>query len=410
MYPLSLELIEFLLSPEAQEALAGLREADLRGEMLVARVTELRKRFDPPEAAVLLDQALLRRKAYGKFEDPDRLYFVDEALEQATSRAVATYRAGLFERFGRVADLGCGIGADTLALAEVVPSVLAVGLDQVRARLAELNIAASGLSGRVRVLCADWTTMVLDVEAAFVDPVRRTEGRRVFGLSEMSPSLAAVQALRDQVTHVGVKVAPGVDHAEVPGDAEVEFISEKGALKEALLRFGDLRSGASRMATLLPGPHHLCSGAPGGALFPCEPLDYLYEPDPAVIRVTLVTELAARIGAAQIDPTIAYLTSNALVPTPFARAWHVECHGHFNLKVLNKWLQTLQVGHVVIKKRGSPIDPDAFQRRLKVVRGGRTVTVFFTRVQGSPWMILGTEILSDRTRVTDEASHQSLQD
>lgn len=164
------------------------------------------------------------------------------------------------------------------------------------------------------------------------------------------------------------------------------------------------------MATLLPGPHHLCSDAPVGTLLPCEPLDYLYEPDPAVIRATLVTGLAARIGAAQIDPTIAYLTSNALVPTPFARVWHVECHGHFNLKVLNKWLQTLRVGRVVIKKRGSPIDPDAFQRRLKVVRGGRSVTVFFTRVQGSPWMILGTEVPSSQTRAIDETGHQPFQD
>jgi hypothetical protein len=52
----------------------------------------------------------------------------------------------------------------------------------------------------------------------------------------------------------------------------------------------------------------------------------------------------------------------------------------------------MDVGHVVIKKRGSPIDPDSFRRRLKLVRGGRSITVFFTRAQGMPWMIIGMEI------------------
>ncbi|MCU0521389.1 MAG: class I SAM-dependent methyltransferase [Anaerolineae bacterium] len=402
MYPLSVELIEFLLSVEAQVALADLRGADLRDEALFARVAELRRRFDPPQAAVLLDQALLRRKACGKFEQPDRLYFVDEALEQATSRAVAVYRARSFGSFGRVADLGCGIGADTLALAEVVPSVLAVELDPVRARLAELNIAASGLSGRVRVVCADWTTMALGVEAAFVDPVRRSEGRRVFGLAEMSPSLAAIRALLTDVPNLGVKVAPGVDHAEVPSDAEIEFIAERGYLKEAFLRFGALCRGAARVATVLPGPHQVRSDTPVGEAPVSEPLAYLYEPDPAVIRASLVTTLAAQIGAAQVDSTIAYLTSDRLASTPLARVWQVERHGHFNLKVLNSWLLALGVGHVVIKKRGSPIDPDAFRRRLKLVRGGRPVTVFFTRALGNPWMIVAAEIRSDRYRTRDE--------
>lgn len=410
MYPLSLELIAFLLTAEAQAALANLREADLRDEALVARVTELRRRFDPPEAAALLDQARLRRKAQGKFEEPDRLYFVEEALEQATSRAVAVYRAGLFASFGRVADLGCGIGADTLALAEVVPSVLAVELDPVRARLAELNVAASGLAERVRVVCADWTAMALEADATFVDPVRRVEGRRVFGLAEMSPPLTAIQALRGSVPNVGVKVAPGVDHVQVPAEAEIEFISERGNLKEALLRFGDLRSGAARAATVLPGPHRLRADIQGDHVPVVEPLDYLYEPDPAVIRASLVTTLGAQIGAAQIDRTIAYLTSDTPALTPFARVWHVERHAHFNLKVLNTWLLALGIGHVVIKKRGSPIDPDAFQRRLKVVRGGRSVTVFFTRVHSDPWMILGTEIPSGRNRTCDEDHPQPIQD
>ncbi len=137
---------------------------------------------------MLLDQALLRRKACGKFEQPDRLTFVDEALEQATSRAVAVYRAGSFESFGRVADLGCGIGADTLALAEAMPSVLAVEMDPVRARLDELNVA-DRVGGRARVIGADWTTMALDLRPRSSIGWRRRGD--AFWMAVLSPPLAA---------------------------------------------------------------------------------------------------------------------------------------------------------------------------------------------------------------------------
>jgi protein-L-isoaspartate O-methyltransferase len=400
MYPLTPDLIDFLLGAEAQAALADLREANLRDAVLLDRVSELRRRFAPAEAAVLVDQARLRLKARAKFPDAERLYLTDEALEQATSRAVALTHAAAFRAFNRVADLGCGIGADTLALAEVVPQVVAVELDPVRARLAELNITTSGLADRVRVIEGDWTKLTLDVEAAFVDPARRTVpgrhagSRRLRGLSEMVPPISAIMELLHTVPHVAVKVAPGVDHAEVPPEAEVAFISEKGNLKEALLRFGDLRTGAKWEAVLLPGPDRLSSDMPAGPIAVREPIAYLYEPDPAILRAGLVTTLATQIGAAQIDATIAYLTTEAPVDTPFARIWRVERHGHFHLKTLNRWLRELEIGHVTLKKRGSPIDVDTFSRRLKPLPGGRPATVFFTRMQGVPWMVVGTEVIA----------------
>jgi hypothetical protein len=104
-----------------------------------------------------------------------------------------------------------------------------------------------------------------------------------------------------------------------------------------------------------------------------------------------VQHLAALLGAAQIDPTIAYLTSQQPVDTPLARRWAVLRHGPFHLKTLNHWLRELDAGAVVVKKRGSAIDPDAFRRRLKITPGGLAVTVFLTRVQGRPWMVVGTE-------------------
>ena len=422
MYPLTLELVEFLLSDQAGRELIELADADLSDSLRL--VTRLRKRFSRAEAAALLDQGVLRRSAGphggGKFPQAERMFFIDEALEQASSRAVAVYRAGLLVEHGVrvVADLGCGIGADSIAMAEAGLRVVAVELDPVRARLAAVNVAALGLAERVQVSCADWTTLdfagPMAVDAAFVDPARRVasadrgrDRRRVFSLHEMVPPLSAIRSLMAQVPDVLVKVAPGVDLDEVPADAAVTFIAEGIHLKEALLSFGTLRSAARRQAVVLPGPHVFVVGAEvrRGALRALRRFDIpdirtvqdvLYEPNPAVLRAGLVRDLGRRLHAGQLDAEIAYLTGDDVVPTPFARAWPVERDGPFNLKELNRWLREAGVGRVIVKKRGSPIDPDAFRRRLKTTRGGPEKTVFVTQARGKPWMVLcGDELRAE---------------
>ncbi len=390
--PLTPELVAFLQTEPAQAELAALAAADLGEAATLARLTELRQRFAPAQAAALLDQARLRLRAVRKFAHPERLLLTDEALQQASSLAVARYRAARFAAYARVADLGCGIGGDTLALAEAAGAVLAVERDPLRAALAEANIRACGLAGRAQVLCADWTALDLAVDAVFADPARRVDERRVFGLDQMEPPIGAILALRERVCDVAVKVAPGVDLDTVPPGAAVEFISERGELKEALLLFGGLRGAAPRSATLLPGPHRLDSAAPESDAPARLPAAVLYEPDPAVLRAGLVRHLAALLGAAQIDPTIAYLTAEQPAATPFARAWRVLRHGPFNLKHLNVWLREQGAGEVIVKKRGSPVDPDAFRRRLKTSPGGPVLTVFLTRALDRPWMILGTAL------------------
>ena len=390
MYPLTIPLATFLTSTLAQSTLHTLATTDLGDAQTMTRLMQLRQRFAPDEAAVLLDQARLRQAARAKFPDADKLYFIDEALQQASSLAVARYRARYFAPYQRVADLGCGIGGDTIAMAVVGPHVLAFERDPVRAYFAATNIQALQLTSRAEVICDDWTTATLDVEAAFIDPARRVHERRVFHLDQMEPPIAAILALAADIPHLLVKVAPGIDYSEIPSGVEVEFISEHGTLKEALLRFGDFRRGVERTATLLPGPHQFTSIVEDRTVVVQQPGAFFYEPDPAILRASLVRPLAVELGATQIDESIAYLTSDICVTTPFARVWRVLRHGPFNLKGLNVWLRELGAGDVIVKKRGSPIDPDAFRKRLKTTLGGPTLTVFLTQVQGKPWMVVGT--------------------
>jgi hypothetical protein len=55
----------------------------------------------------------------------------------------------------------------------------------------------------------------------------------------------------------------------------------------------------------------------------------------------------------------------------------------FNLKKLKALLRSRGVGRVVVKKRGSPIEPEALARQLRGPGTGSAVVVV-TRVAGAP--------------------------
>jgi hypothetical protein len=395
MYPLTLDLINFLFTDRAHRELLAFSEEDLLPENTLSVVSRLRKSYTPEQTAVLLDQAVLRRRARKKFPQSARMFFTEEALQQATGPEIADYHASLFSDLNLdrpLADLGCGIGGDTLAFAKR-QFVIAVEQDAIRYRLAKVNVGVCGLSDKVEMKCADWTTLALPVKAGYIDPSRRItvspgESKRVFHLSEMQPPLPVILGLQQKIINLAVKVAPGLNHDEIPSNAEVSFISVKGQMKEGLLRFGQLRTGAFCTAVLLPGKHIIDDRSPVSCTCCSQPMTYLYEPDPAVIRAGLVQNLAAMLGAVQMDTQIAYLTCDRLIKSPFVSGWRVYRNGPFLLKKLKKWIRECGAGQIVVKKRGSPIDVDVLRRQLDTVKGGATYTVFLTRVCDKPWMML----------------------
>jgi hypothetical protein len=118
-----------------------------------------------------------------------------------------------------------------------------------------------------------------------------------------------------------------------------------------------------------------------------EPLEYLYEPDPAIIRAGLVAELGGQLGASQLDPDIAYLSAEQVTQSPFARVWKVENWFPFSLKRLREYLRERKVGQITVKKRGSPLQPEDLIRMLRL-SGDEQRVVFLTHLIGAPIVIV----------------------
>ena len=117
---------------------------------------------------------------------------------------------------------------------------------------------------------------------------------------------------------------------------------------------------------------------------------YLYEPDDAVVRAHLIGDLARSIDGALLDATTAYLTSDRLVETPFARAFEVREVIPFSLKRLRSALRERDVGGVTIMKRGSAVDVEQLRRDLKL-KGTTQAVVVLALMEGKHHAVVAVE-------------------
>lgn len=380
-----------LLTPEGHALLDEVRGTAPADELAVA--TRLRREHPAELVSAALGQARLRQRAAVKFgaEDAGRMFFTPNGVEQSTRASVATYRAQRLKELGvtSVADLCSGIGGDAIALARAGIRVLAVDHDPLTAAAARANADALGIADLVEVREADVTEVdTTAYDAVFVDPARRSSKRgRIFDPEAYSPPLSWAIEAALKAPHAALKIAPGIPHEAIPAEAEAEWISDGGDVKEAVLWFGTA-PGAVR-ATLLPGPRTLLGrGLPDPQVRPVG--RYLYEPDGAVIRAHLVAEVAEGLDGGLIDATIAYITADELRPTPYATAYEITDQLPFNVKKLKALLRERGVGILTVKKRGSAVEPEELRKKaLPKSQGANSATVFLTRVAGAPTMLIG---------------------
>nr|WP_307840863.1 methyltransferase domain-containing protein [Streptomyces sp. GESEQ-4] len=391
-----------LLTPEGRALLDEVRGTDPAQELAVA--TRLRREHPAELVSAALGQARLRQRAVAKFgaEDAGRMFFTPNGVEQSTRASVATYRAECFDALGirSVADLCCGIGGDAIAFARAGIRVLAVDRDPLTCEVARANAAALGLADLIEVREADVTEVdTSGYDGVFVDPARRSGARgRIFDPEAYSPPLSWAVSAALNAPRAALKIAPGIPHDAIPAQAEAEWISDRGDVKEAMLWFGTGVTPGARRAVLLPALAGIWA-SPATMLPDPEvrPVGrYLYEPDGAVIRAHLVAEVAEDLEGGLIDPTIAYITADEYHVTPYATAYEITDQLHFSVKKLKALLRERQVGTLTVKKRGSAVEPEELRRKVKP-QGPNAATVFLTRVAGAPTMLVGAPARASAT-------------
>lgn len=369
-----------LLTPEGAEALAAASaEADPAS---LAAATRLRRRFAPDLAAAASAQVVLRRKAAKKLGPAaEQLWLTEDGLQQATRPVVSAWRAERFAELGvtNVLDLGCGVGADALALVAAGLRVTAVELDELTAAYARANLA-----GRAEVIIGDATllapTLLADADpttGVFLDPARRTSAGRTWRVADFTPPWGFVTGLAASGPTACVKLGPGVPTELLPEQAQTVFIGDGPDVVEASLWQGSgIEPG--RSALLLPAGDILRRPAEPRRLDVRAPGRYLLEPHGAVIRAGALGEIAPDADLWLLADGVAYLGADEPVRTPFAVTFEVTEVLDHSEKALRAWVREHRVGTLEIKTRGIDLDPAALRRRLQP-KGDASATVIIAR-------------------------------
>lgn len=393
--------VALLLTPEGWELLSSLPPYDPAEALSLGR--SLREEgHSPALVAAALTQQRLRARAAAKFGPfAQQMLFTADGLEQATRLTVSAHHAARYAAAGvaKVADLGCGIGGDAVALAGLDLPVLAVDRDEAAAALATINLMPFP---HASVECADALGIDLverGVDAVFADPARRAGGRRIADPEQWSPALSQVLALRETVPALGVKVAPGIDHAALPADSHTQWVSVDGDVVEAAIWCGPLApEGPGRSALVLRSEAGGASAhtlVDTGATDPSQPPvqvdpvpspddlgSIIHVPDGAAVRAGLVSHLCQALSARPVGPRIGYLTGEELAnkaTAPFVRSFRLTEVLPMRLKTLRARARELGVGSLEILKRGVDVSPDALRSSLRL-SGQESETWILTRV------------------------------
>ena len=366
-----------LLSPEGWSLLSTIDPSMVASKDSAWALNE-KLRKDGHDATVVravMAQAELRYKARVKFGPfADSLVFTPAGLEQATRLTIAGLHARRFTTAGstHVADLGCGIGTDSIALASAGLKVTAVEMDETTAAATTLNLMPFE---EARVVHGTAEEADLEgIDGVWLDPARRTDvkgsTRRIFDPEAFSPPLSFVEQLVDSGLDVGVKLGPGLPHEAIPETAEAVWISDHGSVIEACLWFGKLKRPDIKRAALVidkDGAHELTSPVADAQDAPAplgELEEHIYEPDGAVIRSHLISTLLESTGGHLLDEHIAYFSHSQKISTPFAHGYKVIAVHDYNVKKLRAWVKANGIGTLDIKKRGVDVTPEELRRIL----------------------------------------------
>ncbi|MCS6830745.1 MAG: class I SAM-dependent methyltransferase [Armatimonadota bacterium] len=337
----------------------------------------LRRQFPPLVASQAVQQFRLRQRARRKFSRADQMWFTPEGLEQSSSEVLATYHASRYPQNVLTVDAGCGIGGDLIALAKRGETA-GVERDPLCLQYARRNVEVYQVEHNCRFVHADLLRLRLqEAPFLFMDPARRTGGRRSSSSDEWQPNWATVCRLALSVRGALVKTSPALSPELIPLECEREYVSVDGECRELLLAFGECKQGASLSALVLPeGARLIAADAPAPVMR--APMEWIYDPDPAIVAAHLLPELAQILTGYLLHPRIAYLTAERYVHTPFARAYRLIERFPYSRKRLFERLRALRAGSLTVKKRGVNISPEQLVRAWHPV-GERRITVILYR-------------------------------
>lgn len=356
-------------------------------------ILSLRKKF-PGMYKLLAAQLALYDKAKKKLPlmTDNFCYFTTKSYEQASSEALAKYKASLVQG-DKLIDLTGGIGSDDIAFSRCFKKIISVDKDSELNMLAEINFSKLGINNILRITASaeEFINGSQKADLIYIDADRKqgSSGKKSVALHDSSPDiLKIIERLFEISPEIMLKLSPMADITYLKNNLsyikEIQVVSLKNDVKEILvmLKNGfpdklkvsaiELDTDGSKILNQFSEPA-VELNEPGFA----ENGKYFLEASNALIKSGLVNEYAALNELKLITVSSLFMITDKLLSKPFGRFFKLVSSFTFSKSALIKYLSENNIKSANITCRSFQAKPDEILKNFGLKDGGNDY-FFFT--------------------------------
>lgn len=332
------------------------------------------------------------------------LVYEKTALEQASSEFTAGFKASLLKG-KRMIDLTGGLGIDDIFFSGCFEEVLYCEQNPLLSKLFEHNLKLLGInnikvnSGNSIDILKSFPDSYFDL--VYADPARRDLNRRFIGLKDCSPDVVELMpVMLEKSERVMLKASPAIEFEEVKRQfnnlKEFIVVSVDNECREVLLLLernivqdkdiivrSVLIDSDTGMRKVFSGSSNI---SPEKQVSPGV-LSYFYEPEGAIIKSRLSTNVAREFSLLFLNRSVDYLTSEELRSDFPGRIFEVRKVLPYKVKDIKHYLSSEGITSANISRRDFPDPPEKIKKLLGLKDGGMDYLFFTKDSAGRPFVI-----------------------
>lgn len=396
-------MIEALSKPEIQQFIRDHEQHDPFQLVLQA------KKYPDLPIKAIAEQIRARQKAKTKlpewYQTKGIIFPSILALEQCSSEATARYKSSLIAG-KHLVDLTGGAGVDIYYMSQHFDQADYVERNEALAAITRHNLLTLQAS-YIHVHTAQAEVFLQNisppVDCIYLDPARRdNQARKVFRLEDCVPNVAGLKDhLISKAKNVFIKTSPMLDIDAAVHDLqyvskvfviavnneckEVLYLLNKDSSQDPEIIAVNLLNSAQQVLKFTKNAETTAEVAYE------QPLQYLYEPNVAVLKAGAFKLVAQIYNVFKLYPHTHLYTSDQLSPDFPGRIFKCEVVTTYNKKDVRKYLPTDKAN---ISTRNFPDTVKEARKKLGLAEGGEHY-LFLSIIDGKPKVIITTKVLSN---------------
>lgn len=375
--------INFLNQPETQHFIA--QNADKEVNLLVLN----NKKYSKEEIQIIAQQIEGRKRLLKKIplwqSFSTLIYPPTLSTEQASSWTTAQWKAQFLQSFNSLLDLTGGIGIDCFAFAKTIKQVYYNESQAELNQTVQYNFKLLGIEN-VAFYQQDAQTLLQNTTQTFdclyADPARRDEANhKIVQLQDCQPNIIQLlPIIFSRTTHFLLKTSPMLDIQQAVSQLKavdtVFILAINNEVKELLfwLKKDTPQNNTSYNIQTLHWHHQQLDTLTAPSDIEKEqnttyssPLQYLYEPNAAILKAGWFKWIAQHYQLHKLDPNTHLYTSDTLHKDFQGRIFQIKKKVAYQKKELHTHLPELKAN---IATRNFPDSVATFRKKMNLKEGG----------------------------------------